>query len=295
MIPISYNDKSVNLHYPFNAKEKDYESGYHYYGARYYDSEVLTGWLSVDPMADKYPSISPYAYCAWNPVKLVDPDGRDWYIPKGATEPIWQKNITEKNLPKGATYIGKTVAWSGQHDYDMGYQFRGNENGSLTCTDFGSMKSATINYKDNTMKKISHYSMTVLFENMLASGAAKATITSTFRTPEDQAAAMLYNIEHGNIINYASPGRAVNNVYDKRKSHAENLEAMINEIHKQGPTNVSKHCLDGVSENVCDIVIPNNARLFYDNVSKDNRVSKYLCPFNDKGEKCHHIQIIQPK
>lgn len=26
---------------------------------------------------DKYPSISPYAYCAWNPVKLVDPDGED--------------------------------------------------------------------------------------------------------------------------------------------------------------------------------------------------------------------------
>ena len=27
-------------------------------------------------MSDKYPSISPYAYCAWNPVKLIDPDGR---------------------------------------------------------------------------------------------------------------------------------------------------------------------------------------------------------------------------
>ena len=63
--------------YRFNGKEKDYESGFHYYGARYYWSELLTGWLSVDPMADKYPSISPYAYCAWNPVKLVDPDGRD--------------------------------------------------------------------------------------------------------------------------------------------------------------------------------------------------------------------------
>ena len=35
----------------------------------------MTTWLSVDPMADKYPSISPYAYCAWNPVKLVDPNG----------------------------------------------------------------------------------------------------------------------------------------------------------------------------------------------------------------------------
>ena len=37
----------------------------------------MTMWMSVDPMADKYPSISPYAYCAWNPVKLVDPDGME--------------------------------------------------------------------------------------------------------------------------------------------------------------------------------------------------------------------------
>ena len=61
----------------FNGKEKDPESGFHYYGARYYWSELLTGWLSVDPMADKYPGISPYAYCAWNPAILVDPDGKN--------------------------------------------------------------------------------------------------------------------------------------------------------------------------------------------------------------------------
>lgn len=66
--------------YRFNGKEKDYESGFHYYGARYYWSELLTGWLSVDPMADKYPSISPYNYCMWNPIKLVDPDGMDTTI-----------------------------------------------------------------------------------------------------------------------------------------------------------------------------------------------------------------------
>jgi len=34
--------------------------------------------LSVDPMADKYPSMSPFMYCAGNPVRLVDPDGMDW-------------------------------------------------------------------------------------------------------------------------------------------------------------------------------------------------------------------------
>lgn len=36
----------------------------------------MTGWLSVDPLADKYSSISPYAYCAWNPINLVDPNGK---------------------------------------------------------------------------------------------------------------------------------------------------------------------------------------------------------------------------
>jgi len=61
----------------FTGKERDSETGFSYFGARYYDSDILTGWLSVDPMADKYPNISPYAYCAWNPIKLVDPDGEE--------------------------------------------------------------------------------------------------------------------------------------------------------------------------------------------------------------------------
>jgi len=61
--------------YTFSAKEKDDETQYSYFGARYYDSD-LSVWLSVDPMADKYPNLSPYAYCANNPVMLVDPDGR---------------------------------------------------------------------------------------------------------------------------------------------------------------------------------------------------------------------------
>ncbi|MCR5192894.1 MAG: RHS repeat-associated core domain-containing protein, partial [Bacteroidales bacterium] len=61
----------------FTGKEKDSETGYGYFGARYMDHELMTMWLSVDPMADKYPSISPYAYCAWNPVKLVDPNGEE--------------------------------------------------------------------------------------------------------------------------------------------------------------------------------------------------------------------------
>ena len=63
--------------YKFNGKEKDDETGYSYYGARYY-TDRLSIWLSVDPLADKYPHLSPYAYCANNPVIFRDPDGRDF-------------------------------------------------------------------------------------------------------------------------------------------------------------------------------------------------------------------------
>ena len=61
--------------FTFTGKERDSETGFSYFGARYYDSDILTGWLSVDPMADKYPSLSPYNYCALNPIRVIDPNG----------------------------------------------------------------------------------------------------------------------------------------------------------------------------------------------------------------------------
>ena len=73
---------TVNWTYTFSAKEKDTETGLSYFGSRYYSSD-LSIWLSVDPMSDKYPSLSPYVYCANNPIKLVDPNGND-VIPTSA-------------------------------------------------------------------------------------------------------------------------------------------------------------------------------------------------------------------
>lgn len=35
----------------------------------------MTGWLSVDKMADSLPGVSSYAYCKNAPISLVDPDG----------------------------------------------------------------------------------------------------------------------------------------------------------------------------------------------------------------------------
>ena len=61
--------------YKFNAKELDEETGLYYYGARYYDPRTSV-WISVDPLAEKYPNVGSYVYCFNNPVKFFDPDGK---------------------------------------------------------------------------------------------------------------------------------------------------------------------------------------------------------------------------
>ena len=64
--------------YRFNAKEDQSFTGVPLldYGARFYNP-TLARWTTPDPLAEKYYSISPYAFCNNNPVNLVDPDGRD--------------------------------------------------------------------------------------------------------------------------------------------------------------------------------------------------------------------------
>lgn len=60
--------------YKFNGKELDEETGLYYYGARYYDPRVSI-WLSVDPLAEKFPNVSPYSFVFNNPVRFIDPTG----------------------------------------------------------------------------------------------------------------------------------------------------------------------------------------------------------------------------
>ena len=136
--------------YTFSAKERDPETGLSYFGSRYYSSD-LSIWLSVDPMSAKYPSLSPYTYCADNPVKLVDPNGEDiWEIDEEGRIVNHYESYTKNDVfykvdkdgnridgqsitldyrtiekQKSISYSpdGKTV-----DTYDM-YQVRGDENG----------------------------------------------------------------------------------------------------------------------------------------------------------------------
>jgi RHS repeat-associated protein len=71
---ISQRNSTFDSRYKFTAKELDNETQYTYFGARYYDSDISI-WLSVDPLAQERPWLSPYNYCQLNPIGRIDPTG----------------------------------------------------------------------------------------------------------------------------------------------------------------------------------------------------------------------------
>ncbi|PTD16582.1 RHS repeat domain-containing protein [Flavobacterium columnare] len=89
------HSSSISMPYLFNGKELDRETNLTYYGARYLDMKTSL-WLNIDPLADYNPIMNdehyidgehnggvynpgnnnPYIYCYQNPVKYIDPNGK---------------------------------------------------------------------------------------------------------------------------------------------------------------------------------------------------------------------------
>ena len=75
----TYN--STAMRYDFTGKERDDQTTYDYFGARYYDSRVAN-WTSIDPLFEKFFDFTPYSYVLDQPVNQIDKKGceaeNDW-------------------------------------------------------------------------------------------------------------------------------------------------------------------------------------------------------------------------
>jgi len=116
-----------------NAKELDQETGWYYYGARYYDPQV-SRWLSVDPLVEKYPAFSPYNFTMNNPVRLVDADGtegEDWYKNKKTGEVVWFNGSEERQGYEHLGYFAGNTDIDGNRTFYDGVTQSKTVNGNL--------------------------------------------------------------------------------------------------------------------------------------------------------------------
>ena len=98
--PYKYNGKEFETMHGRNAYD---------YGARFYDP-LLPTWDRMDLLCEKYYHISPYAYCANDPVNAVDLDGRDWYEDDDETIQFDPNIHSQNDLQTGQKYLGETYS-----------------------------------------------------------------------------------------------------------------------------------------------------------------------------------------
>ena len=91
--PFKYNGKEFDMMHGLNTYD---------YGARQY-YPLFAQWDRVDPLCEKYYNVSPYAYCANNPINRIDPDGQDWYQNNDNQYYTWYNGNKER---KGFSHIG---------------------------------------------------------------------------------------------------------------------------------------------------------------------------------------------
>ncbi len=136
------------------------------YGARGMYPTIMR-FTTLDPLAEKYYSISSYAYCGNNPIMRIDPDGMDWYRNDETGATFWQKgndNFVNYNDQKyrniGETYsqyIDATRVDYNQNevvevsDASPRFNLEGGEYiPKIITTDDGTKVSVTFNYNSPT-------------------------------------------------------------------------------------------------------------------------------------------------
>lgn len=148
---------------------------------------------------------------------------------------------------------------------------------------------------------VSEFSLSVLRDIMRTADVARLTITSTQRSPQDQARVMFDNIERDGVARqkalYKPAGQSVIDAYVAAKAAGKTADeikaAMVARILEIGPEKVSRHAADPRVLNVFDVSPASVAHqeAFVAAARNDGRVAKVLTPA--ENDPAFHLEIPQ--
>lgn len=169
-----------------------------------------------------------------------------------------------------------------------------------------------VKFKTKRTNVVTEKSKNILCELASQYGMKTIYITSTLRTPEEQARAMYNNIANGRVIRYAEPGAEVTRICQNgikkglgKTKTINNMVSKILEYDKKG-IRVSKHCVSFetyAKKNIIDLGVNSNG--FTSNAQKrkfqeicdlalnQGKLSSFISPLRDKAEPAFHLEIPQ--
>jgi len=101
-----------------------------------FKAEHSSRFLTIDPLAEKYPWLSPYVYCANNPIRYVDPDGRDikvYYQDENGKNRAWIFNGSNQNQAPKNQFVSDFIT---AYDYNVKNGGGNQMQAAATSTDY---------------------------------------------------------------------------------------------------------------------------------------------------------------
>lgn len=91
----------------YGGKELDRENGLDWYDSQARHYPTITRFITMDPMAEKYYSASPYSYCHGNPINRIDPNGAEISLNKAIENKVCDAETISQYVSRlNAAFIG---------------------------------------------------------------------------------------------------------------------------------------------------------------------------------------------
>jgi len=201
--------------YKFSGKELDRTNAMDFYDfdARTFDPVLMRFW-SPDPMAAKYFSISPFAYCANNPVRYIDPTGMDITIRYITGYDLWRNPIRNGSWTFTGTNQDKAPSNQLVQDFLTAYNYNVGNGGGESMYMLANSRDMTVTLTDAAGSDNNHNASFIRWDSRIASKTKEGYVESPATSLEHE---MAHALDYLSDPDYSTRKNTPDNQYGNQE------------------------------------------------------------------------------